>query len=98
VKLHADREEHRLSVSGLLRDDTTFASGKIGRTAGGVAEGELPRGAPIKILSIKPIGTPRAGYPSTGATYQPHPPAVPSVRGLGAPLGSTAAGSTNPKR
>jgi penicillin-binding protein 2 len=29
VKLHADREEHRLSVSGLLRDDTTFASGKI---------------------------------------------------------------------
>ena len=29
MKLHADREEHRLSVSGLLRDDTTFASGKI---------------------------------------------------------------------
>jgi penicillin-binding protein 2 len=29
VKLHADREEHRQSVSGLLRDDTTFASGKI---------------------------------------------------------------------
>ena len=29
MKLHADREEHRQSVSGLLRDDTTFASGKI---------------------------------------------------------------------
>src|SRR6202163_4567831 len=27
--MHAAREEHRLSVSGLLRDDTTFASGKI---------------------------------------------------------------------
>jgi penicillin-binding protein 2 len=29
VKLHADREEHRLSANGLLRDDTKFASGKI---------------------------------------------------------------------
>ena len=29
MKLHAGREEHRLSVSGLLRDDTKFASGKI---------------------------------------------------------------------
>ena len=29
MKLHVDRGEHRLSVSGLLRDDTTFASGKI---------------------------------------------------------------------
>jgi len=80
------------------QDPTNLHVPGTGRTAGGVAEGELPRGAPIKILSIKPIGTPRAGYPSTGATYQPHPPAVPSVRGLGAPLGSTAAGSTNPKR
>jgi len=29
VKLQADREEHRLSARGLLRDDTKFASGKI---------------------------------------------------------------------
>ena len=29
MKLHADREEHRLSAKGLLRDDTKFASGKI---------------------------------------------------------------------
>jgi penicillin-binding protein 2 len=29
VKLHAAREEHRLSANGLLRDDTKFASGKI---------------------------------------------------------------------
>lgn len=68
-----------------------------GRTAGGVAEGELPPGAPIRILSIRPIGTPRTAYPPTGTAYQPRPPATPSVRGLSAPLGSTAAGAPKKK-
>jgi hypothetical protein len=78
-------------------DPTNLHVPGTGRTAGGVAEGVLPAGAPIRIVSIRPVGTPRASYPSTGTAYQPRPPATPSVRSLSAPLGSTAAGEPKKK-
>lgn len=66
-----------------------------GRTAGGVAEGTLPRGTPIEIIEIRPVGDPHAGFPSTGTTYAPYPAAPPSVRNLPAPLSGGTSGPTS---
>ncbi len=54
-------------------------------TKGGV----MPRGTPIEILTIRPVGDPGTGYPSTGRTYSPYSAVLSSVRCLPVPLGGT---------
>ncbi|HUS68740.1 MAG TPA: DUF4157 domain-containing protein [Kofleriaceae bacterium] len=57
-----------------------------GLTQGGVPEGTLPAQAPIRILDISPVGTPRTSYPRVSTKPFSPVSAVPSVRGLGAPV------------
>lgn len=46
-----------------------------GTTKGGVPEAVLPGSVPIEILDIRPVGTPRSSYPSTGNNAKwPQPP------------------------
>ncbi len=63
----------------------------VGRTKGGAREGIAPRGTPIEIIEIVPVGHPR-GLRAAGRPYAPYPAAPPSVRNLYAPLDGAAHG------
>lgn len=78
---------------GSMHPDTHHMAG-AGATKGAVPEGKLPMGAPIEIVDIQPVGGARGSYPSTGATYGPYSPAVPSVRNVGAPVAGATSGGT----
>ena len=64
----------------------------VGKTKGGVPEGVLPKGTPIHIVDIRPVGTPRASYPATGQPYDPFPASPPQVRHLPTAVSGATAG------
>jgi hypothetical protein len=80
-------------------DPTTHHNVGTGRAGsgptGGVAEGELVRGAPIEIVEIRSVGDAHAGFPSTGTPYSPFAPAAPTVRNLPAPVSGATSGPTS---
>lgn len=76
---------------GTMNQDTSHMAG-VGKTKGGVPEGKLPRGTPIEIIDIRPVGTPRASYPATGKAYGPYGPTQPEVRNLPATLSGATGG------
>lgn len=78
---------------GTMNPDSHHMAG-AGATKGGVPEGKLPNGTPIEIIDIRPVGTPRASYPDTGATYKPYSASTPSVRNLPAPVSGATSGTT----
>lgn len=71
-----------------------------GKTKGQIPEGLLPSGTPIEIVEIRPVGTPRASYPSVptapGGPTAPFPPAAAAVRKPAAPLSSASASIATP--
>jgi hypothetical protein len=80
---------------GTMNPDSHHMAG-AGVTKGGVPEGKLPAGAPIEIVDIVPVGTPRSSYPPVGTKpYGPYSPAASSVRNLGAPTAGATSGVTS---
>jgi hypothetical protein len=63
----------------------------VGRTKGGAREGIAPRGTPIEIVEIVPVGHARA-LRAAGGPYAPYPAVPPSVRNLQAPLDGAVLG------
>jgi hypothetical protein len=77
------------------QDPHTFHVPATGRTVGGVREGVLLAGAPIEIVSIKPVATGTPGpFTPSGKTVTVTPPQPLPVRNFSAPLSGAAGGQT----
>ena len=68
--------------------DLGARAGMVMRVTGQERYGLVPSG----LSNIRPVGTPRSGYPPTGANDGPYPPMAPSVRNLGAPTAGATSG------